>query len=203
MKEMKRIITLMFIFISCISALVYAAEYDPAILEEFETKEEVGIIVKVIDTSGIEVSSKGSPEQQMDRDLERKEIFEDKVDAILAELSESEFEFGGTFILGNGFYGSVNRDGFNRLVEHPYVKSIYLEGYTYAEDIIFEEDGLGENETVSVEVFPKGLSEEDSLLFDNISFEDNYEEPKKEETNVESLFSRIIRFFKSLFSGQE
>ena len=134
MNKIKTFMILILALIICISASLVIAipEYiDPAILEEFETKKKVGMIVKVIDTSSIEISSKGSVEQQRVRDLERKEIFEDKVDAILAELSKSEFELGGTFILGNGFHGSVNRDGFNRLVDHPYVKDIYLEGYTY------------------------------------------------------------------------
>lgn len=102
---------------------------DPLIEGEFSKTIEVPVIVKIKDTSRIKVTSKDSLELQEFKDRTKKEILENKTKVVLNSLLPSEFKLKDTFLMGNGFYGNITKEGFHKLQTNPDIYRITLDRY--------------------------------------------------------------------------
>ncbi|MBI2654722.1 S8 family serine peptidase, partial [Candidatus Woesearchaeota archaeon] len=102
---------------------------DPLIERELNKTIEVPVIVKIKDTSRIKVTSKDSIELQELKDRTKKEILENKTRVVLNSLLPSEFKLKDAFLMGNGFYGNITKEGFHKLRTNPDIYYITLDRY--------------------------------------------------------------------------
>ena len=101
--------------------------YDTELKTQFLLSDWVHITVKIRDNTNISISQNDSIEIQKQKDELRSSILSDISDSILSNLSKNEFELGGKFPIGNGFYGNITPEGFNKLLRDPRVEHIYAE----------------------------------------------------------------------------
>jgi len=107
-------------------------KYDKAIVSNFnknisnnKSLEFIPVIIKIKDTSNIFITKNDSIEIQNTKDKRRKEILDDISNSVLSSLSKENFQLEGMFSLGNGFYGEVNRKGFEELLGDNRIEKIY------------------------------------------------------------------------------
>src|SRR3989344_2132234 len=118
----------------CIGVSSKQVKYDTNVLTNFDIAENnktlgkevlIPITVKIKDITNITPLKSDSIEVQESKDFERKAILDNITDSILLTLSEDEFQLEGKFPLGNGFYGNITKQGFEKLLGDERIKNIY------------------------------------------------------------------------------
>ena|SRR3989338_5103230 len=94
--------------------------YDPAILEAFENQTWLPVVVRLVDSSGINIT--GTKEERRELVRQRQEWFKIKQNEVLLNLS-NDFTLEGQT---SGLWGQLNKNGFAKLVHNPSIKSISL-----------------------------------------------------------------------------
>ncbi|HLC60733.1 MAG TPA: hypothetical protein VJJ52_04855 [Candidatus Nanoarchaeia archaeon] len=182
---------------------------DPKILEEFNKASEVRVIVKVIDTTGITVTSKDSQEEQAIKDSKKQETLGRKTDLVLSRLPESEFKLKGIFLWRDGFYGYITKPGLDILMNNSDVGAIYLDGIASVggPSFVIINNRNNTNESTEQEELKLKIIENETPL-KNVSSDKNQksnltmpqknaEQELKKETKHISIFSKFINFLKS------
>ncbi len=131
-KETKIIVFAIFLCLLLISFILVGVfkskvEYDKKLIVQFLVNKWVHITIKIHDVSNITISKDDSIEVQTTKDNERISILNNISDSILLTFSEDEFKLEGKFPIGNGFYGDITKEGFEKLLKDSRVKKIYAE----------------------------------------------------------------------------
>jgi len=126
-------IWIFFIFLICLPVLfsvddVSRLDYDAEILQNFNNKSEVRVIIVLKDTSHIDVD--GTIENKIKKLKEKNVWFSSKSDQILSNFVQDEFRPVGK--LSTGFSGFITRKGFDKLIKNPMVESIHISLPVYA-----------------------------------------------------------------------
>lgn len=127
------IISLLFVISIFLTSFVSAGvsevgvEYDSELMGQFLVNKWVHVIVKIHDATNITVLKKDLIEVQESKDDERKAVLDNISDSVLLALSENEFQLEGKFPIGNGFYGNITKEGFDKLLKDKRVRKIYSE----------------------------------------------------------------------------
>src|SRR3989344_4799369 len=100
-------------------------QYDNELNSQFSVNKWIPVTIKIKDITNITPLKSDSIEVQESKDFERKAILNNITDSILLTLSEDEFQLEGKFPLGNGFYGNITKQGFEKLLGDEKIKNIY------------------------------------------------------------------------------
>ena len=100
-------------------------QYDNELNSQFSVNKWIPVTIKIKDITNITPLKSDSIEVQESKDFERKAILNNITDSILLTLSEDEFQLEGKFPLGNGFYGNITKQGFEKLLGDERIKNIY------------------------------------------------------------------------------
>ncbi len=99
----------------------YTAEYDPEILDAFDNKTWVSVLVRLADNSNITIT--GTKEERRAISRQRDEWFKPVIDEVLATLSETEFKLSSKRF--DGFSGEITKEGFTKLLKDERVGVIH------------------------------------------------------------------------------
>lgn len=102
-----------------------------SVLSAFENQSLVRVTIKVKDTSGIAVKKEDTKLDRLVKESERKRIYDNNINSILSKLSLSDFSLLGRFQSGREFYGYINKDGLDKILNDSYVSDVYLSKVLY------------------------------------------------------------------------
>ena len=107
------------VFINSVSAGVSneGVEYDSEIKILFLVIGKVPVIIDIKDVSNIIISKEDSPEEFEFKIEQRTKILSEISNSVLSTLSEKEFILDDKLISGRGFYGSITKEGFEKLLK--------------------------------------------------------------------------------------
>jgi len=129
------------------------------------------------------------------------------ISSILETLNDSEFNLLGEYLSGRKFYGYVSKEGFDKLIQNPFIEEIYLSGVSYTlisnSSYTDQEINLSDQNTT---IENDTLNDSEYIFLENDSYEEisGYEEVDDEpethqEKSTTTWFSKLITFIKRLF----
>ena len=91
------------------------AKIDPGVAKAFDTQDKVSVIVSLEVNETYQIKALQSEEERMKIERERRGVFNQMIDEVLATLPESEFELEGKINSTNVFGGVITKKGLDVL----------------------------------------------------------------------------------------
>jgi len=125
MQKKMLILIVIFLLVGIFSAhseIKYSAQVDSEVYSELNEKSEVKVIVKL-----------KKPKYSISSDQAIKSY-------VLNSMSDSDFKKKRDYTLINGFAGSVNEKGLDKLLKNPNVEKVYFDGVHFPNAVVTLEE---------------------------------------------------------------
>ena len=157
-------------FVSSSNMLISPANvsYASSIIERFNNESDyVQVSVKVKDDSETVIEGTLTPEERNKLFLEQYSLFKNKVDGIISQFSQDEFN--SAVKTASGFKGNISEEGFKKLMKNEEIEIIWdntipLTGGASENEISLTEE-VNENETSLTESVNENKEEKNSVYF--------------------------------------